>query len=72
MTLVESIDYNFLNETSLSRVNHVIELSNINDKWLITSDTYSSELRDLYDYGTDFAALGSELVRREEVKQTDH
>ncbi|ULO10042.1 amidase domain-containing protein [Paenibacillus sp. 19GGS1-52] len=57
VTLVESIDYNFLDESSVTRVQHSISLAKNNDEWLITEDNYSDEFKKLYDYGTDFSDL---------------
>lgn len=57
VTLVQSIDYNFLDESSVTRVQHSISLTKFAEGWLITEDNYSNELKKLYDYGTDFTDL---------------
>jgi hypothetical protein len=74
LVLHQNIDYSFLTETFVNDIPHQINLSNVNENWVITDDQYTDTLKELYGIGTDFVSLGSDLkviekTRIENAKQ---
>lgn len=70
VVVTASTKYNFQQNADIINKNHIINMSNISGKWLIVSDEYNDELKELYG---NFADLNSEIPKiKKNDTQTDN